>query len=82
MSVHLTKARDYGIVQLSLDGKKAGGPVDLFNPNVVPSGPIVLGAYDLTAGRHVLTVEIVGTNPQAEKGYMFGISQLDLKPVP
>ena len=79
VSVHLTKARDYGIVQLSLDGKKAGEPVDLFNLGVVPSGPVVLGTYDLTAGKHVLTVEIVGANPQAQKGYMFGISELELK---
>ena len=79
VSVHLTKAHDYGIVQLSLDGKKAGEPVDLFNRGVIPSGPVVLGTYDLTAGRHVLKVEIVGANPQAVKGYMFGISELELK---
>ncbi len=80
VSVRLTKAQDYGIVQLSLDGKKAGEPVDLFNPNVVPTGPVVLGVYDLPQGRHVLTVEILGANPQAQKSYMFGISQFDLKP--
>jgi len=82
VGVVLTKARDYGIVQLSLDGKKAGGPVDLFNPNVVPTGRIVLGTYDLSQGRHVLGVEILGANPKAEKSYMFGISQIDLKPAP
>ncbi len=82
VSVRLTKARDYAIVQFSLDGKKAGEPIDLFNPSVVPTGPITLGAYDLTAGRHVLTVEILGANPQAQKSYMFGIGQLDLTPAP
>ena len=80
VSVGLTKARDYGIVQLSLDGKKAGEPIDLYNPDVVPSGPIALGVYDLAQGRHDLTVEIVGANPKAEKSYMFGISELELKP--
>ena len=82
VSVNLTKARDYGIVQLSLDGKKVGEPIDLYNPTVVPSGPIALGAHDLTAGQHKLTVEIVGANPQAKKAYMFGIDRVDLKPVP
>ncbi len=80
VSVHLTKARDYGIVQLLLDGKKAGQPIDLYNPQVIPSGPIALGTYDLTAGQHKLTVKIVGANPQADKSYMFGIDRLDLEP--
>ena len=43
VSVSLTKARDYGIVQFSLDGKKAGEPIDLYNAGVVPTGPISLG---------------------------------------
>ena len=80
MSVHLTKARDYGIVQLSLDGKKTAAPIDLFNPDVVPTEAILLGVHDLAKGRHVLSVEILGANPKAEKAYMFGISQIDLKP--
>jgi hypothetical protein len=82
VSVGLTKANDYGIVQLSLDGKKVGQPLDLYNPTVVPSGPIALGAHDLTAGQHKLTVEILGANPKAKKAYMFGIDRVDLKPVP
>jgi hypothetical protein len=80
--VYLTKAADYGIVQLSLDGKKAGEPIDLFNRGVIPSGPISLGTHDLTAGPHKLSVEIVGANPDAKKSYMFGISQIDVKPAP
>jgi hypothetical protein len=79
VSVCLTKARDYGIVQLSLDGKKAGEPIDLFNPDVIPTEPISLGVHDLAQGRHVLGIEILGANPKAEKSYMFGISQIDLK---
>ena len=65
VSVVLTKARDYGIVQLSLDGKKAGDPIDLFNPSVVPTEPIALGTFQLAEGEHRLGVEIVGANPQA-----------------
>ncbi len=76
LAVTLTKARDYGIVQLSLDGKKLGEPIDLFNPEVVPTGPVALGTHVLDAGPHKLTVEIVGANPQAVKAYMFGLDRI------
>jgi len=73
LSVVLTKARDYGIVQFHLDGKKTGDEIDLYNPDVVPTEPILLGTFDLDQGDHKLTVEIVGANEKALKKYMFGI---------
>ena len=81
VSVALTKARDYGIVQFYLDGKKVGEPIDLYNPDVIPAEPIVLGTHHLTAGEHKLTVEIVGANPKAVKSYMFGLDEILFKPV-
>ena len=81
VSVTLTKARDYGIVQLSVDGRKAGKPIDLYNPDVVPTGPISLGRFHLSEGEHHLGVEIVGANEQAIKAYMFGLDQILLKAV-
>jgi hypothetical protein len=76
LSVVLTRARDYGIIQLSLDGKKLGEPIDLYNPQVIPTEPIALGEFELTAGEHRLGVEIVGANPDAVPAYMFGIDQV------
>jgi len=76
VGVVLTKARDYGIVQLYLNGKKAGEPIDLYNPEVVNTPVIPLGVFDLPAGENVLTVEIVGKNPEAIPGYMFGLDYL------
>ena len=73
VSVVLTKARDYGIVQLSLDGKKAGDPIDLYNPTVVPTDPIPIGTHELAEGDHTLGVEIVGANEKAIKSHMFGL---------
>ena len=67
-----SRAVDYGIVQLSLDGKPLGKPIDLYVPNVVVK-PMLLGKRKLAAGSHRLTVEIVGTNPRAVKAYMFGL---------
>ncbi len=46
-----------------------------------PCGPISLGARDLTAGNHRLSVEIVGANEKAKKGYMFGLDQIMVSPV-
>jgi putative membrane-bound dehydrogenase-like protein len=79
LSVVLTKARDYAIVQLSLDGMKVGEPVDLYNPDVVPTDPLPLGVHKLTAGNHSLGVEIVGANAKAVKAYMFGIDYVLFK---
>ena len=81
VSALLTKAVDYGIVQLYLDGKKAGAPVDLYHDGVVRTDPPVsLGDFELSAGDHKLTVEIVGANEKAVKAYMFGIDYVDLRP--
>jgi hypothetical protein len=80
VGVTLTKARDYGIVQLSLDGKAVGEPIDLYNPAVVASGRIELGTHELAAGQHQLTVQIVGANPNAIPSYMFGLDRVILEP--
>jgi hypothetical protein len=76
VTVVLTKARDYGIVQLLIDGEKAGEPIDLYNPEVIPTEPISLGDFDLAEGDHKLTVEIVGANEKAIPAYMFGLDQV------
>lgn len=79
LKAQLTKARDYGIVRLYLDGGPLGGPVDLFNPSVTPSGAISLGVHELTQGGHRLTVEITGARQEAVKAYMFGLDWLKLE---
>jgi hypothetical protein len=45
----------------------------------MPIGEVELGARALEAGRHELTVKIVGANELAEKAYMFGIDYLRLE---
>lgn len=75
----LTQAPDYGIAQISLDGKKVGEPRDMYQASVVPSGPIDLGTHDLTVGTHELQVEITGANEKAVKSYMFGLDYLKLE---
>jgi hypothetical protein len=82
VSAVLTKARDYGIVRLQLDGKPVGEAIDLYNPDVIPTvPPVALGTHELTAGEHRLTVEIVGANEMAIKAYMFGLDRVLLEGV-
>ena len=78
--VCVTKARDYGIVQLHWDGEKVWDPIDGFHPNqVVNTGMLSLGIHSVEAGKHTLTVEIVGAHPEAVKSYMFGLDYLRLE---
>jgi hypothetical protein len=81
IKTQLTKAIDYGIHQLYLDGKKLGEPIDLFNNGVIPTGTLDLGTHRLEKGRHVLKVEIIGANEKAVKAYMFGIDYLLLEDI-
>ena len=76
---NLTKAIDYGIVQLSLDDDPLGEPIDLLNDGVVAKRH-QLGTHQLSAGEHKLTVEITGANPDAVKRHMFGLDYLKLEP--
>jgi len=79
LSAQLTKAPDYAIVQLYLDGQKLGDAVDLYHESVVPTGPLALGTLDLAAGDHKLAVEIIGANEKAIKAYMFGLDYVKLE---
>jgi hypothetical protein len=81
VSVVLTKCSDYGIFQLSVDGKKTGDPVDLFDRKIQPTKPIPLGTYTLSAGEHTLGVEVVGTNSDAKPNYIFGVDRILVEPV-
>ena len=79
--LQLTRARDYGIVQLYLNGTKLGAPIDLYDPNVVPTGVLDMGEHQLGAGQSRLTMEIVGANDKAVKAYMAGLDYVKLEPL-
>ena len=77
----LTRAVDYGIVQLSVNGKPPGQPIDLFNSAVAPTDEMPLGVFELRLGtNNTLKATILDKNPQAAPGYMFGLDYLLLKP--
>ena len=74
-----TKAPDYGIVQVILDGAKMGEPIDLFNAkNVISTGVMRLGQKEFKSGSHKLTFEIVGKNASAVPRYMVGLDSVQL----
>ena len=82
LSVRMTKASDYGIVQVLVDGAKIGDPLDLFAPKVSATDMIELGAVELAPGEHKLSFEIVGINPENKSGKAFaGIDCFKIEPV-
>jgi len=76
----LTKARDYGIIQFSVNGVKVGGAIDLYNPEVIPTGAIEIGTVALKAGKQVVEIEITGKNEAAAPSFMVGVDRLKLVP--
>jgi len=79
--VALTKAVDYGIHQLAVNGARAGEAIDLYHRGVVPTGPFDLGPFELKEGANELSVTCAGTNPRANpKNHMFGLDYILLKP--
>jgi len=74
-------AKDYGIHQLAINGKKAGDPMDFYNPDVKVTQETDLGVFDLKEGDNAFSATVVGANDKAEKAYMFGLDYLLLKPV-
>jgi len=75
---NFTKAIDYGIVQIYIDGQKTGSPLDLFNADVIPFRSTISGDIELDEGQHQLKIEVVGSNDLAVKSYMFGLDYLIL----
>jgi len=78
LKAQFTKAQDYGIVQMSLDGSSLGKPIDLYNAGVTATGEVSLGVHQLSRGNHTLTAEIVGANEKAIKSHMFGLDYVRL----
>lgn len=74
---NLTKAADYGIVELSVnDGEPK--EFDRYNQDV-KHDQVDLGTYDLEEGDNTLTVKIVGANSKAAPRRMFGLDYLKLE---
>jgi len=73
-----TKASDYGINTITIDGTAAGAALDAYNsPAVVITPPMDYGQRTLTAGQHTLTLTVTGKNASSV-GYFAGLDYVDL----
>ena len=70
----------HGIVDISLDDRTVLETADFYRPDVSSTGPTSLGVFDLEAGQRLLTVKMVGTSPEAEPEYKFGLDYVKLAP--
>ena len=65
ITLHATKACDYGQFRISVNGKPVEGTFDFYGPDVVKTGPVLLGTHRPEGGRFVLRFEVVGSNAAA-----------------
>jgi len=80
LAICFTKARDYGILEVFLDGKKIGTRFDGFDERVVPSGKVDFGIVPLTQGKHRFGFKMVDKN-RSSINYCMGIDCLEFRPV-
>jgi hypothetical protein len=79
---NFTLAVDYGIIQLYINDKRVGEPMDFYHDGVVASGRKELGTFELKKGDNQLKAEIKGKNNKAVPNYMFGLDYLLLEKAP
>jgi hypothetical protein len=80
VSAVFTKAPDYGIHELAVNGKVIAPSVDLFNAGeVIVAEPVSLGRADFTKGLNFIDVKILGKHPDSTD-YMFGLDYILLTP--
>ncbi|TCC27105.1 DUF2961 domain-containing protein [Kribbella speibonae] len=80
LSTVLTKAADYGTVDVQVDGN-APVSFDGYQASGVGTQTVGLGEAQLTAGEHQFTVTVTGKNGAAT-GYLVGVDLLDLRLTP
>jgi hypothetical protein len=76
------RAKDYGIIQLAINGQTAPQPLDCYSPELTVADEVEVGVFDLKAGENQLSAEVIGSNDRAIKQYMFGLDYVRLQPVP
>lgn len=89
LSLQLTLAPDYGIVDVRIDGTRLAEKVDLYSDKVALAPVVKLGKRPLTKGVHKLELTMVGKNEKArffrDKNLLLGLDFLkatDLTPTP
>ena len=80
VKLQVAYAHNCGTFQFYLDGQKLGEPVDLYNKLTFLSGEKPSGEFELSAGEHTLTAEVLGRHPGAVN-YQLGLDYVKLEKV-
>ncbi len=80
VKANLTKADDYAIVTVAVNGNAILKDLDLYNPDVIAE-MIALGEADLVTGENAIQFLITGANEKAKKAYMVGVDCFVLEKV-
>ena len=70
----------HGVVEIAFDGGTVLEQADFYRPEVTSTGPMSLGAFELSAGRVLFTVTMIGTSEPGEAELKFGLDYLKLAP--
>jgi hypothetical protein len=80
IALYATRAPDFGILEVLLDGVPFGSAYDAWAPAVLATGAIPLGDVRLEAGSHELTFVSRAKNP-VSSGFHLGVDALVLLPL-
>ncbi|MBS0261858.1 MAG: DUF2961 domain-containing protein [Planctomycetes bacterium] len=79
-----SKAVDYGVFELSVDGQRIERLFDCYDSKVSNTGELPLGTFDLAPGKHTLRIKVVGQNPKGKSlhtgCHIFGLDYLRTEP--
>jgi hypothetical protein len=72
--------REMGVVQFALNGQDISEPTDFYKRDLSATGPASLGIHEFRKGANLLTVKMIGSNPDAEPNHIFGIDYVKVEP--
>ena len=80
LNAAFTRAADYAIVDVLLNGEVVKEDLDLFAEEVTRTDDLDLGTHSLDAGTQRLTIRVVGHNPDAIPTRMVGVDEVRFEP--
>jgi hypothetical protein len=79
LAVCFARSYNFGLVEVSLDGRKIGEPFDGLGEHARPAEKVQYGTFELREGPHRLRFTAVDKNPKSP-GYCMGIDYVQLTP--
>jgi hypothetical protein len=77
LTAAFVRGPNFGIVQVSIDGRPVGAPFDGYATALQRADPLSLGTFALSEGKHILTLTVTGKNAAATD-YLAGLDLLVL----